>query len=248
MQGKGLSGVMTVVLLLWSFPALAYLEPASVIMETIAEQRRDLAFRTVVLEGYTPVERGTVPVWLGVRANRAQRLEIRDPQRTQVELLSARRDLFRFDSGAAPSAPPDRLRAAPFFELLGDSRADPGGQRGQALLARMGVDTEVVSLDRFDGRPVYVLGAGPGDLGRPQLWIDKESYVPVRWLVPNRAAGGLDDVRLLGYRFPTTGPWWPERMEVWRGQSRTRALFFTRARMNVRIDPALFEPPGAGPR
>lgn len=255
MQGKGCVGVISVIVTMTAMttsPAWAYLEPASVILETVAERRHALAFRSVTLDGYDPLSTDggptMTPVWMAIRSGQGQRTEYRDPAGTRIELLSARRDLYRFARGVAPSTPPERVRAAPLLELLGDARADPGGRRGLALLARMGIDAEVVTLDRFNGRPVYIIGAGPGDLGPPQLWIDKEAYVPVRWLMPNRSLGGIDDVRLSGFQYPTTGPWWPERMEVWRGDKRARALVFTRARMNTPVDAALFEPPVAGAR
>lgn len=230
--------------LLWPSSAAAYLPAATVVLERVADRRHDVGFSTVVAEGYTETGAGPVPVWMALRAGRALRLEIRKPGGTEVELLVGR-DLYRIVPGGVPS--PERRRADPFFELLGDVRRDPRGQRGLALLARMGIDPEVVTLTRFDGRPVFVIGARPGELDRPQLWIDKEYLAPARWLLPN-AEGTLEDFRLTGYAVPTAGPWFPERMEHWRGEQLLRRVTFTRAKLNVRVEPRLFSPAPRGSR
>lgn len=56
-------------------------------------------------------------------------------------------------------------------------------------LALKGVDVAVASLGLWDERPVHVLGAYFPDAAPAQIWVDKESLLPVRWLW-NRAAEG----------------------------------------------------------
>ncbi|MEL6186963.1 MAG: hypothetical protein AAFU79_20245 [Myxococcota bacterium] len=223
---------------LWPSNASAYLPHSTVVLERVASRRADLAFRTVVSDGYLDTDAGPVPIWMALRAGRALRIEVRKPEGTEVELRVGR-DLYRITPGATSN--PERLRADPFLELLGDVRKDPGGRRGLALLARMGIDPEVLTLARFDGRPVFVIGAAPGELDRPQLWIDKQYLVPSRWLLPD-GTGRLEDVRLTGYHVPTAGPWFPERMERWRGEQLLQRVTFTRAKLNARVEPRLFSP------
>ncbi|MFW6052498.1 MAG: hypothetical protein ACOC8I_01180 [Desulfosalsimonas sp.] len=50
-------------------------------------------------------------------------------------------------------------------------------------LAARGVDTDVSSPGRLDKNLVYVIGASFPDEGKRQLWIDKKSFYPVRWIV-----------------------------------------------------------------
>ena len=52
-------------------------------------------------------------------------------------------------------------------------------------LARLGVDITVSSLGRFEDRIVFVLGAHYPDDSKSQVWIDKENFRPLRWLVRN---------------------------------------------------------------
>jgi hypothetical protein len=227
----------------WPAPARAYILPAPDILEKVAERRAELSASTLVAQGYVPGTDPVVKVSTAIRPGRGLRTELRGPDGVTVELLLGR-DRWRYARGAPPGRP-ERVPAAPLLALLGTSRRDPGGQRGRALLARMRVDPEVVSLARFDGRPVYVIGAGPGELDRPQLWIDKRYLVPVRWLVEARR-GTLEDVRLYGYGQPTTGPWFPERIETWRGGERARVIVYTDAKINAPLERGTFAPPGAG--
>ena len=218
--------------------AFAYLDPAEVILETVAARRARIGFTTIVAEGIT---NNSAFVWTVLKANQGYRTELRLPESTAVE-LSLGADRYDFvRGGSAPQ--PQRLNVDPFFELLGTTAADPGGERGRTLLARMRINSHIVALDRHDGRPVYIIGARPGQLDRPQLWIDKGKYVPVRWIVLE--GQDLVETRLYGYHQPTTGPWFPERVEHWTGDLRQRVVTYHRAQLNVAVERELFVPPQA---
>jgi outer membrane lipoprotein-sorting protein len=51
-------------------------------------------------------------------------------------------------------------------------------------------DLSVLRQDNWQGRPVYVVGAKPGDLHSPQFWIDKKNLYFVRMLRPAGKDGG----------------------------------------------------------
>lgn len=61
-----------------------------------------------------------------------------------------------------------------------------GGSRKalEHTLYELGVDVSISSLGRFNGMVVYVVGAKYPDESRPQIWFDKNSFRPVRWLQP----------------------------------------------------------------
>lgn len=240
-------------LVLSAGPARAYIDPADVILERAAARRARLGFSTVVLEGRlveaapssghpalalgpSPDGEGPVAVWTALAADQAIRTEVRHPDRTEVTLLRGR-DRFDFVVGRGASVP-ERRAAAPFLELLGSREPDPRGRRGLALLARMGIDATVVRLALHAGRPTYVIGAEPSDIGTPQLRVDKELLTPVLW----RDAEGRE-VRLSGYHLPTTGPWFPERVERLVGGRTERVVIYERARLNVPIVEGTFAPP-----
>jgi hypothetical protein len=50
-------------------------------------------------------------------------------------------------------------------------------------LSNLGIDISVSSLGRFEGRPALVVGAEFPDESVPQLWIDKETFHPLRIMV-----------------------------------------------------------------
>lgn len=49
--------------------------------------------------------------------------------------------------------------------------------------SRMGLHLEKCVLWRFDGKPVWIIGAGKADEPVTQLWVDSERFLPVRLIV-----------------------------------------------------------------
>jgi hypothetical protein len=58
------------------------------------------------------------------------------------------------------------------------------------VLAAAGIDLTVTSLGRFEGRLGFVLGARYPDESVPQVWFDRETLLPFRWLMLNPTAEG----------------------------------------------------------
>lgn len=50
-------------------------------------------------------------------------------------------------------------------------------------LEQLGVDMNISSLGRLNKKTVYVAGAGYPDLSRAQVWFEKNTFLPVRWIV-----------------------------------------------------------------
>jgi hypothetical protein len=104
----------------------------------------------------------------------------RSPQGGGV--LFARDSLFAVDGDTL-------TRANPFVHplmLLGfDVYAQPV-DRTLAQLTGLGFDLSTMHEDTWQGRPVYVVGAGAGDYRTRQFWIDKERLLFVRMLEPSR--------------------------------------------------------------
>jgi hypothetical protein len=78
-------------------------------------------------------------------------------------------------------------------------------------LEQLGVDMNISSLGRLNKKTVYVAGAGYPDLSRAQVWFDKNTFLPVRWIVaPAKKTGQppafeiryLDWQRFDGIRYP----------------------------------------------
>ena len=152
--------------------------------------------------------------------------------------------LFRGDSEYV-FAHDTLARALPFVHplmVLGfDVYVEPA-ETTLAKLQRLGFDLSVVHEDRWEGRPVYVVGAAAGDARRLQFWVDRERLVFVRMLQPGRR----DTTRVAETRFEdyrSAGPAWvsarvdflQDGRPVWREE-------YVDIRTAVPLDPALFDP------
>lgn len=51
-------------------------------------------------------------------------------------------------------------------------------------LAYLGMNVPLSSYGRWKKEPVYVLGAKYPDTSRSQLWVNKDTFLPVRWIFP----------------------------------------------------------------
>lgn len=110
-------------------------------------------------------------------------------------------------------------------------------------LGDLGVAAEVSSIGRFQGRVGYVLGAQYPDETVPQLWLDKETFRPMRWLLrPSTAAnpGQALEVRYEDWR-KTASIWYPERIEFFQGDRLLRRMQVQRTRVNPELADRLFD-------
>ncbi len=82
-----------------------------------------------------------------------------------------------------------------------------------------GVDVDVSSLGRFQGQPVYVLGAQYPDETVPQIWLTKDTFKPLRWILTGKTAENREDAleaRYLDWQ-QFNKMWYPLRVEFYRG-------------------------------
>ena len=90
-------------------------------------------------------------------------------------------------------------------------------------LALEGVDLGVSSLGLWEGRPVHVLGARFPDAAPAQIWVDKETLLPLRWLwsqahevATSLPEGGITAVDgLTGAGLPAEGRRFEIRYDRW---------------------------------
>ncbi|MEE8400523.1 MAG: hypothetical protein V3S89_16035, partial [Desulfobacterales bacterium] len=82
-------------------------------------------------------------------------------------------------------------------------------------LSHFGVDTAISSLGRYQGKIAWVVGAYYPDESVPQVWIDKDSFLPFRWIVTRTVGGNRKDaleVRYLQWR-KVQDTFYPMRIE-----------------------------------
>jgi hypothetical protein len=62
--------------------------------------------------------------------------------------------------------------------------------------------SETQSLMRWNGIVAWVIGTGEDkDLRYPQLWFEKDTFLPLRFVYEDKSEGQLVDFRFDGYRF-----------------------------------------------
>jgi len=85
------------------------------------------------------------------------------------------------------------------------------------LLTDLGVDITVTSLGRLDDRIAFVLGAQYPDNRPTQVWVDKETFRPLRWMQATQDSEGqldLFEIRYEDWR-PVDKAWYPGRIDFY---------------------------------
>ncbi|MFH2099300.1 MAG: hypothetical protein ABIJ95_07310 [Pseudomonadota bacterium] len=128
-------------------------------------------------------------------------------------------------------------------DLLLFRSAEPLAER----LSLLGVDLETTSMGRWNNRITWVLGALYPDETVPQVWIDRETRLPVRWIVTRMAPAsnraGLD-VRFENWTNLGTQnrPFRvPGRTQIFQDGRLIRERTLVRAEMDPALSPALFD-------
>ncbi|RYF05862.1 MAG: hypothetical protein EOO40_09895 [Deltaproteobacteria bacterium] len=86
-----------------------------------------------------------------------------------------------------PTGPSKNILASLLYPRGRD--LDEASARLLKTLAAVGIDSRVVSLGRNEEQIVYIIGAQPWEAERPQVWLDKVSFLPVRLRVAASQAG-----------------------------------------------------------
>jgi hypothetical protein len=130
------------------------------------------------------------------------------------------------------------------FDVYGNA---PG--RTAALLRRQGFDLSRVHEDIFEGRPMIVVGAAPGDLRRKQFWIDADRLLFVRLLdAAPRDSTKVQDIRFVNYE-PLGTAWIAPRVEILVDGKLIFAEDYSDVRPNLPLHESIFAPtPWKNPR
>jgi hypothetical protein len=137
------------------------------------------------------------------------------------------------------------LRGAPGINpllLLGFDVYAQSPARTATLLRREGFDLTQVHPDTFQGRPMIVVGAAPGDMRRKQFWVDADRLYFVRILEPTpRDSTQIQDIRFLNYE-PRGEAWVSPRVEIHTDGKLVFTEDYSDIKTNVPLDAALFDP------
>ena len=110
-------------------------------------------------------------------------------------------------------------------------------------LLQLGVDVSISSLGRFEGEIALVIGAVYPDESVSQIWIDRDTFLPTRWII--RGNGGNANSDILEVRYLT---WWksgqvryPSRIEFYQDGKLVRVNQTKTFREGVEFSEDLFD-------
>ncbi|RLJ00590.1 MAG: hypothetical protein DRP08_06455, partial [Candidatus Aenigmatarchaeota archaeon] len=115
-----------------------------------------------------------------------------------------------------------------------------------ALLQRLvksGIDVSVSSLGRFENKPVYILGARYPDESVSQIWLNKDTFRPFRWIINSKKPGGRTDFLEIRYsKWRRIGKiWYPMHVEFFQDDNLIRAIEVDKIKVDAGISAGLFD-------
>lgn len=166
----------------------------------------------------------------------AYRSEINTPEFKQI-FISSGSSLLRVIDGAVLS---DNAR---WYDCYKDLFVFSSRRPLVNHLERLGIDMTISSLGRLEKELVYVCGARYPDESMPQLWVEKNFFRPVRWIV---APGAFPqdppslEIRYQGWqRIDRT--WYPGRIEFFENGRLVRSMVVKELDVNAYVPDSLFD-------
>ncbi|MBI5064310.1 MAG: hypothetical protein HZB87_12810 [Desulfatitalea sp.] len=111
------------------------------------------------------------------------------------------------------------------------------------VLLSHGVDVGKTSLGRDEDRIVYIIGAQFPDMSVSQVWVDKDSFLPMRWL--HVSSRDPNDRLIFVYSdWQKKGElWYPMQVETLHGKKLIRRIRVHQIQVNAPLSPELFNIP-----
>ncbi len=231
--------------------ALAYVLPTVSILRRVVEKRDDLRLNAVEVKGTLHLpppyareagEALSVPGDREIQASGSFQLKLPGRCRLEATVPEGGRSVSVVAQGKRRAEGTELVAANQALSQVcpllafrsnaeGDARADL-----ERHLRKLGVDSKITGLGRFDGKIVYVIGAQKPDAA--QLWVYKDSFQPARVLYSD--AGTRWDVRFRNFGSPVTGDAFPRILEVARGEDLLMRFTALEADTRARLADAQF--------
>lgn len=193
---------------------------------------RNLTFKQVTTI-WTPTGGQLVQTWYEAGAIPG-RLRI-DTDTLGGGVIYARDSIFAFQNGRLARADTGMNPLMVLgFDVYGQDAA-----RSATVLRHLGYDLTKLGEGTWKGRPVWIVGAAPGDTTTAQFWVDKERLVFVRGIEPR--GRNLIDFRF--DKYVAHGDGWVAE-EVWQyvnGKPRVHEEY-SNVRVNVPLTDAIWDP------
>ncbi len=235
------------ILLAVSLPivAEAYILPAHFIVRTLAEKQRQLRIKdwSLVLSTEYPESNEVIE----------ERLYLKRPERVRLIQTTDEQRLYIEREGVSAVGVGESLTrgAGAITNLFGGLMLTRGAdldalsERIITLLMRSGINTEVVTLGRIKEQAVYIIGAQIGEPDKPQVWFDKDSFLPLRWVIYNQGETRGIKVEMLmsNYGSSPAGNIYPRTVKTYRDDKLYSHSQVLEAKTNQSLPESLFRLP-----
>ena len=143
-------------------------------------------------------------------------------------------------NGQIQSGPPEQ------FEVYKDILLLETRTAMAAYFMQLGVDLNRTCLGRFEDHYCFVVGAYSAEERTPQLWVEKDSFRPLRLILPPTAMSpqeGVLEVRFLDWG-QVEGAAYPMLVQIYRKHQLFREMRVEDLQVDPVQDPALFDTAG----
>lgn len=225
--------------------AEAYILPAHFIVRTLAEKQRQLRIKdwSLVLSTEYPESNEVIE----------ERLYLKRPERVRwIQTTDEQRLYIEREGVSAVGAGESLTRGAgAITNLFGGLMLTRGAnldllsERIITLLMQAGINTEVVTLGRIKQQAVYIIGAKIDELDQPQIWFDKDSFLPLRWVLYNQGEtrGIKVEMRMSDYGSSPAGDIYPQTVKTYRDDQLYSHSQVLEAKTNQSLPESLFRLP-----
>ncbi len=225
--------------------ALAYVLPADSMLRLLSERRRELKITDVSLQLTAELASEDAPVDERLFLKYPERLRL-VRQQDETPTVYVEREGQRAagpESGLKrQSGPPLDIIATLLFPAGNDTEETTARMR--AALKAANVNTSVTSLGRQGELVAYIIGARSWEPEKPQLWLSKSSFLPVRFVVIG-GDGARYETRWLEWASSTTNEVFPQIVEEYKDGKLVRRAEVQKLQTNQNLPETLFEVPKA---
>jgi hypothetical protein len=168
--------------------------------------------------------------------SQAFRSDARSNDSERIFIFSDGKTLTLIDGNSVP-------RATNRFDLYKDLLFYHSREELVERLLQLGVDVSISSLGRFEGKIAFVIGVEYPDESVSQVWIDQDTFLPLRWIIKGVDPAGESDTLEIRYLI-----WWkigkiryPSRIEFYQDGSLVRMNQAINFEENVNFPAELFD-------
>ena len=110
-------------------------------------------------------------------------------------------------------------------------------------LSQLDVNLDVVSLGRYKDRIAYVIGAKYPDESVSQVWIEKNTFRPIRYVLSGGGphGGALEEIEYADYMPLDKGRWYPARILFFQNGRLARMYLLKTFKVNPELHDQLFD-------